>query len=210
MNIPRPDYRTCDLKSALAFDWRGWHLSRKMDGCWQQQEIADSIIIGEAMHGGHFFAFDCPVAYGEDVRRRAWTERREAMRQIAREAGVNTAPEGHGAEFIEAVLRDGGEGVVAKPFAAHFGFDWVKIKRSETHDCIVTEIHPVKRSIRLLENGIDRGWCSVAGRQINIGDVVEIICYGVTANGKCREPRFSRPRPDKMNLPEPKAACISG
>jgi ATP-dependent DNA ligase len=95
------------------------------------------------------------------------------------------------------VLRDGGEGVVAKPFAAHFGFDLVKVKRSETHDCIVTEIHPFKRSVRLSQNGIDRGWCSVAGRQINIGDVVEIICYGVTANGKLREPRLYRLRNDK-------------
>ena len=104
------------------------------------------------------------------------------------------------------MLRDGGEGVVAKPFAAHFGFDLVKVKRSETHDCLVTEIHPFKRSVRMSQNGIDRGWCSVAGRQINIGDVVEVSCYGVTANDKFREPRFSRPRPDKMNLAKAKAA----
>jgi ATP-dependent DNA ligase len=196
--IPRPCYGTCDVKTALAFDWRGWHLSQKQDGCWQQREIADSIIIGEAMHGGHFFAFDCPVAYGEDVRRRAWTERREAMRQIARAAGVNTTAEGHGAEFIEAVLCDGGEGVVAKPFAAHFGFDWVKIKRVETHDCIVTETHPFKRSVRLSQNGIDRGWCSIGRNKISVGEVVEIECYGITANDKFREPRFARSRPDKI------------
>jgi ATP-dependent DNA ligase len=203
--IPRPRYGTCDLKSALGFDWRGWHISRKIDGCWRQREIADSLIIGEAMRDGHFFAFDCPVAYGEDVRRRSWTERREALLEIARTfpAGMSIAPEGHGAEFIEAVLRDGGEGVVAKPFAAHFGFDWVKVKRVETHDCTVIEIHPFKHSVHLSENGIDRGWCPCPGKSFDLvkaGDVVEVTAYGRHASGKFREARFVRVRYDKAVL----------
>jgi ATP-dependent DNA ligase len=111
---------------------------------------------------------------------------------------MNTTAEGHGAEFIEAVLRDGGEGVVAKPFAAHFGFDWVKIKRVQTEDCLVTEIHPFKHSVRLSQNGVDRGWCSIGRNKISVGEVVEIECYGITANDKFREPRFARSRPDKI------------
>jgi ATP-dependent DNA ligase len=112
------------------------------------------------MKSGSYFAFDLAAAFGEDVRTRAWTERREALLEIARSfpAGMSIAPEGHGAEFIEAVLRDGGEGIVAKPWAAPFGVNWIKVKRTETFDARVTELNHARGSIRLALAGEDCGW----------------------------------------------------
>jgi hypothetical protein len=206
--IPRPSYGVTSLKDALAFNWRGWHISRKLDGCWQQRNFHGSILVGEIMQDKTFYAFDLPIAFGEDVRRRPWTERRAALLDLAQSftPDMAIAPEGHGAEFIEAVIAAGGEGCVAKPLGGRFGENWFKIKRSETHDCTVTEKHPSKLSIHISENGIDRGWCAVLGGdsfggyvmdKIRVGDMVEIECYGVTAKDKFREPRFVRPRADK-------------
>lgn len=199
LEIQRFDYGRLDLADALKFDFRGWHLSQKMDGVWRPREIGRSIVIGEAMRDGRFFAFDCPVAYGEDVRRMAWTERRDAMRQIAREAGVNTAPEGHGAEFLEAVLANGGEGVVAKPFDSPLGFNWFKVKRRETFDVTVTA--KLRGAIAIGYEGQDAGKCALAGRNlelVRVGDVVEITAYRRNVHsGKFREARFVRVRPDK-------------
>jgi ATP-dependent DNA ligase len=197
--IHRFSYGVTSLADALRWNWRGWHLSQKMDGIWQQREIADSILIGEAMRGGGFFAFDCPVAYGEDVRRRAWTERREAMRQIAREADVNTAPEGYGVEFLEAVLANGGEGIVAKPFSSLYGFDWFKVKRRESFDVVVTAKLRGAIAIQFLNQ--DAGKCALAGRNhdlVRIGDVIEIAAVRRNVSGKFREPKFLRIRRDKM------------
>src|ERR1035441_9875588 len=136
--IHRPSYTSANLAAALRWHWQGFHLSEKKDGKWQQREFAGSIIVGEAMKNGSYHPFDVAVAFGEDVRPRAWTERREALLEIARSfpTGMSIAPEGHGAEFIEAILRDGGEGIVAKPWAAPFGANWIKVKRTETFDAV--------------------------------------------------------------------------
>jgi ATP-dependent DNA ligase len=204
MNAPeiiRPHFGQMELVRALAFDWRGWHVSQKLDGVWTVRDFDGSILTGEKMKGGQFFAFDVAIAYGADVRRWPWVERREAMRQIARAAGVDTVPEGHGAEFIEAVLRDGGEGIVAKPWDSFFGVDWVKVKRFETFDCRVIEKHPRKLSLHLSLDGQDAGWClclqTAVFDTVQPGDVVEVRTYGRHASGKFREPRFFRIRRDK-------------
>jgi ATP-dependent DNA ligase len=202
--ITRPRYDSTSLAAALRWHWRGFHLSEKKDGIWQQREFRGSIIVGEAMKDGSYYAFDVAVAFAEDVRRRAWTERRAALLEIARSfpAGMSTAPEGHGAEFIEAVLCDGREGIVAKPWAAPFGANWVKVKRTETFDVIVTELNHVRGSIRLALAGEDCGWvpCHAAFNSIGLGDVVEVAAFGRHASGKFREARFVRVRTDKMEV----------
>jgi len=150
------------------------------------------------------------------VQRLPWTEREQALNEMFSRLNPklnwHRCATGAGAEFIEAILSAGGEGCVAKPFDAPFGYDWTKIKRSETRDCIVTEKHPAKLSIRLSENGIDRGWCPMLGGdyfegyavdKIRVGDTVEIVCYGVTAKDKFREARFVRVRYDKMMEAKP-------
>jgi len=84
MKIDRPRYFSTDLKDALRHDWRGWHLSQKMDGVFSVRTFGNSTLTGETMPDKSFYAFDIVTAYGANVRRRQWRERREAMLQIAR------------------------------------------------------------------------------------------------------------------------------
>jgi ATP-dependent DNA ligase len=202
--IYRPSYTSANLAAALRWHWQGFHLSEKKDGKWQQREFAGSIIVGEAMKNGSYHVFDVAVAFGEDVRRRAWTERREALLEIARSfpAGMSIVPEGHGSEFLEAILRDGGEGIVAKPWAAPFGVNWIKVKHTETFDATVVELNHARGSIRLALAGEDCGWlpCRASFDRIRLGDIVEVAVFGRHASGKFREARFIRIRNDKMEV----------
>jgi hypothetical protein len=204
--ITRPNYSVASLKAALACHWRGWHLSEKMDGVFAVREFAGSIVTGESMRDGRFFPFDIPIAFGQDVRRLPWTEREAALSEVFSRLNPklnwHRCATGAGGEFIEAVLVNGGEGVVGKPMAAPFGVSWLKVKRSETYDCTVTERNIARGSIRLALNGEDCGWVTAraAFDQIRAGDVVEIIAYGRHASGKFREARFQRIRKDKMGL----------
>lgn len=95
--IRRPRYDSASLAAGLRWHWQGFHLSEKEDGIWQQRELCGSIIVGEAMKDGSSNAFDVVAAFGEDVRHRAWAERREALLEIVRSftAGMSIAPEGH-------------------------------------------------------------------------------------------------------------------
>ncbi len=203
--IIRPRYYVAQLADAVKGNWRGWHLSQKMDGRWAQRELNGSVLVGEWMpKTKEFFAFDVAIIQGEDVRRCQWRDRREALIELARHfpAGWHIAAEGHGAEFIEAVLAKGGEGVVAKHFESYFGVGWHKIKRQETFDCTVAEIHPRKKTVRLELDGEDVGWLTMPA-PARIGEIVEVVAYGRHASGKLREARLLRRRPDK-NLNEVK------
>lgn len=202
MKIDRPFYTTASLSDAMQRDWRGWHLSEKMDGIWQVRGFRGSILAGEAMSDGRFFAFDIPVAFGEDIRNCMWLDRQAVLLDIAATfpAGMALPASGSGVEFIEAVLARGGEGVVAKHFKSYWGILWHKIKRIETFDCIVTSIDYARGSIQLSLNGKDCGWCParVALFHLRVGDVVEVAAQSRCPDGKFREVVFLRIRTDKM------------
>lgn len=202
--IPRPYYGVTGLKVALAWHWRGWHLSQKMDGENAVHQFAGCTVTGEAMPDGKFYAWDIVTAFGSDIRRLAWRERELALSELFTRLNPklnwHRCATGAGAEFIEAVLANGGEGVVAKPLAAPFGVAWTKIKRQETFDCTVTERNIARGSIRLALHGEDCGWCPAraAFDKIRVGDIVEIVAFSRHASGKFREARFRRIRTDKM------------
>lgn len=103
---------------------------------------------------------------------------------------------GTGGEFLEAILAEGGEGVVAKHLGSFFGKmgAWIKCKRQETHDCRVLSFDPDKMSVEL-SNG--RGRCRVPA-PVSIGSVIEVSCHSIHKSGKFREPVFVRTRPDKL------------
>lgn len=180
--------------------WTGaggqWVFQEKMDGCWQLREVAGSLLAGERMRDGRFYAFDIPVVSGQDIAREPLRFRLAVLADFIRQhPSVRPVATGSGSEFLEAVLARGGEGVVAKHVESRYGEAgaWVKCKRVETHDVAVTELHPVKQSIRLGEFG----WCPVLGKafdQVKVGDVVEVACHSITAKGKFREPRLVRIR----------------
>jgi ATP-dependent DNA ligase len=205
--ITRPHYGTIELAVALKWQhWPGWHLSEKADGICTRREFADCAVWGDAMRDGRLMVWDIDRAFGQDIRRLPWTERNSALNQLFGQLPPtlhwHRCPTGHGTEFIEAVLERNGEGVVVKPFNSGFGIGWHKVKRYETHDCVVVELHPVKRSVRL-EQVIDgaivhRGWCSIHNRPgLEVGTMVEVGCQSMHRSGKFREPRIVRLRGDK-------------
>lgn len=175
----------------------GYREEEKMDGVWAVKSEGSNIIVGEQMKDGRFFAFDVCQYKGQDVRSLPLIQRIAIL--DAELSGDYLRPAvGHGAEFLEAVLSRGGEGVVSKYLDAPFGQPWAKCKRVETFDLVVTE--KLLPSIRLSTcDGEDRGWCKARSdfESIAVGSIVEIAAYSLTANGKLREPRFVRIRHDK-------------
>ena len=112
--MKRPEYKETTLADALKFNWRGcdWHLSEKMDGVWTLRDFDRSLVTGETMRDGNFYGFDIVTADNQDVRRCAWLDRRTALFDCAARYGFRLVKQGIGAEFIEAILANGGEGVV--------------------------------------------------------------------------------------------------
>jgi len=199
----RPRYISMELATALRANWRGWNITEKLDGVFAVRQFNACTVTGEALPNGRFYAWDIVTAFGEDVRRRQWPERNEALdtlfASLPDKLNWHRPATGHGAEFIETILANGGEGCVAKPSEGFFAFNFVKIKRTETFDCIVTEKHPEKYSIRLAYEGQDAGWCPcLYGNfaRVTLGDCVEIQAYRRNPSGKFREPRFIRVRHD--------------
>ena len=203
--------------------WRGgggWCYEEKYDGV--RAVIRDGLCFGRSRQlpfqvpaslnnccldgelvGNAFYAFDVPMLHGQDLRREPLHLRRKALSALIAESNcLNILPvaSGHGGEFLEAVLSRGGEGIIAKHLSSFYGENesWVKCKRQETHDLIVTDIHPSKMSVRLGEFG----WCAVLSPRkmasIHIGSMIEVACHSITTSGKLREPRFIRLRTDKV------------
>ena len=148
------------------------------------------------MKDGRFIAFDVIQYNGMDVSKRPLRARLALLDLLP-----HPRPDhGLGGEFLEAVLANGGEGVVAKDLDSRFGATWFKCKRIETFDLVVTEKAVGKMSIRIAErSGLDRGWCPCFSEyeKIRVGEIVEVSAYAISKNGKLREPRFIRRRPDK-------------
>lgn len=170
--------------------------------------IAGCLFDGELLRGT-YWAFDLLQADAQDLRRRPLRERRTWLRELRPlfPEWMLPIPEGRGAEFLEAVLARGGEGIVAKHIESRYGEPraWVKCK-DRTEDCVIAELHQVKRSARLEQltpaGVVDCGWVSLYGRRLaglQLGDVVEVACHHSRhASGRLREARVLRIRTDKL------------
>lgn len=207
--IQRPHYGCMSVADALRADWQGWHLSRKMDGVFAVREFSGCVVTGEQMKGGTFYPFDIATAFGADVRPLPWTERSAALNEllamVPERLNWHRIATGHGSEFIEAMIHaarnDGSPDVcVVKPLAAPFGVGSTKIKLVETFDCTVSDTGDGRLSIGLSYQGQAAGRCPVRDLAIldslHVGDCVE-VAGTLTAQGRIREPRFIRARPDK-------------
>lgn len=188
--------------SATVKDGRRWIASRdwvyqeKLDGVWHIEEISNAVLVGELVKG-KFTAFDIVEHLAHDVRRLPLRKRLAILRSL----GVPMVREGNGGEFLEAILAQGGEGIVAKHLDSYFGQpeSWIKCKRNETHDLAITAIHPTKQSVQLGA----RGWLAILSpaefHQAAIGRIAEVRCHSIHPSGKFREPVFVRYRKDKEN-----------
>jgi ATP-dependent DNA ligase len=206
MKAWKPQFSSVPLANGRK--WRGgggWRYEEKKDGRWGERLLGSSVLAGEVCRDGLFWVFDVPIFDGADVRRSPLSARLEMLAGIQLPDGWIRIPHGSGGEFLEAVLASGGEGIVAKHLETTYGQNWIKCKRSETHDCIVSEIHPLKLSVRLSqadgERVIDCGWVPVLSEtkfaRLQVGTVIEVACHSRHSSGKFREPRFLRLRADK-------------
>lgn len=197
MNIKRPNYRSIPARACREVQ-SGLDLifEEKMDGAWC---VLPSGVVGEKMANGDFYAFD--LINDETFN----LPLRERLHVLAKWYPSYNRPFSYcDGSCIDIVFEHGGEGMVIKHLDGLWGDEWVRCKRFETFDLIVSEKHTGgKSSIRLSDSGIDRGWCPCrsAFDKVRVGDVVEVAAYGLTGNGKLREPRFVRPRPDKTYAP---------
>ncbi len=196
MKIALAHYNSITVAEAMKLDGRGQLWTEKKDGVWATLEAADFTVVGEQMKDGSFWAFDVLSTFGQDVTQfpfhRRWG--------ILQSCPIQSVPSGNGAEFLEAVLSNGGEGVVIADWFAPYGCGLTKVKRLETLDLLVSEKHTSKSSIHLTDaQGQDFGWCSCRSEfdNIRVGDWVEIAAFGRQSSGKLREPRFVRIRHDK-------------
>jgi hypothetical protein len=206
MKVERPSYLSIPL--AVGLEWTGgggFLYTEKKDGVFAVREMFSATIFGEQMRDGSFWAWDVLRIGGDDLRNATTRVRWAALREFE-SRGLQIVPAGNGGEFLEAVLKRGGEGVVAAHLDAGFYESRWRCKRSETHDCIVLQIHSFKQSIRLGQLSadgqmIDRGWCPALGGlcdRLRIGDVVEITGQSIHVSGKFREPRCKRIRCNKV------------
>jgi hypothetical protein len=200
----RPPYIAVPISVGLKWSGVGhqWHYSEKMDGEWCLRPIGASIVAGERMRGGALYAFDIPVFEGQDISREPLRVRLKVLAEFIRQhPEILPVATGMGGEFLEAVLANRGEGIVAKHLDSRYGElgAWVKCKRQETHDCRVTEKHPSKLSVHLELDGEDVGWCATPANvfaRVGIGAVLEVRCHSRHVSGKLREPKLLRVRKD--------------
>jgi len=200
VTIERPTIRPITLAEGLEFSGKGYIADEKKDGRFELLNWQGSIIAGERMSDGFFWAFDVANCQGDDCRRSPLTDRREALASLASsfDSRMAIVPSGFGGEFIEAVLRDGGEGVVFKHPEGYWGVGQFKAKRIETFDVRVTE--KLRGSVAISFQNQDAGKCPIFGKafeSVKAGDMIEISAFCMTASGKFREPRFVKLRPDK-------------
>lgn len=211
--VPRPRYDVLPLADGLTIPpgLGEFRFEEKMDGVWHVKWFGETLIVGELMPNGEFYAFDILESADGDWRNELLEMRLRALGGEAKRLNLLRplfAPANMpGGEFLAAVLARGGEGIVAKGLAGTWGDCWTKVKRVETFDYTVAEKHPHKASIRLVEHApgavvpLDRGWCPcrAAFDTVTVGDVVEVAFFALTDAGKMREPRFVRVRKDKSS-----------
>ena len=180
--------------------------------------LASCALDGELV-GITYYVFDLLEANGQDIRRLPLRERRAALKALQPLfpdwiRPIPTARPGQaGGEYVQAVLRDGGEGCVAKSLTAPYGCQWFKAKRLETFDVVVTALASTTRSVSIGQYSaagqlVDCGKVAVFSlptlESLRTGDVLEIAAQGRTVKGKFREPRFLKGRTDK-----PAADCVA-
>lgn len=184
----------------MKFSGAGYIADEKKDGRFELLNWQGSVLAGERMRDGFFWAFDVAICQGDDCRRSPLIERREALCSLASTFSERMAivPRGTGGEFLEAVLARGGEGVVFKHPQGYWGVGQWKAKRIETFDVRVTE--KLCNAVSVAFENQAAGRVPVMGRafdSVRVGDVIEISAYCRTTAGKFREPRFVRLRTDK-------------
>lgn len=182
-----------------------------------------------------YYAFDILWFNGEDVRGLSYLERKALLNQAF--SGINSPnmlilPHWADAneERFNAIIAQGGEGVILKHFAGEYGEDWIKVKRKHTLDVVITGFTDARVGRtgkyvgligaaiisvygshgQLLEVGQVSGMTDDIRRHMSanksewLGTVIEIEASGF-AKDRLWHPRYKRHRPDAL----PRSATLA-
>lgn len=95
-----------------------------------------------------FYAFDCPVFRGQDIRGRPLSERRKILRAVIERAAcehLKLMPQWPGSDATARFLQitgAGGEGLIVKDQRFGYGVGWSKMKKSYEVSCFVSGYKP--------------------------------------------------------------------
>lgn len=210
----KPKFESLDWRRATRLSCQSLLWEEKIDGEWRTIERNGHTIIGESLPD-MFCPFDCLSLHGEDLRARPLSERRRALTEwvaLASESGfqdvknhgfktskIRLPATGSGGEFLEAILANGGEGVVVKDWSSPWGAPWIKIKRSRVYYCRVTELLPWVAGAEICDSitGEKRGKIALRGKfdSVRVGSVLKVEAYGLHASGLLREARLDNDSP---------------
>ena len=199
MNLIFDKPRKLIVPHADADTWRAdkWRIEQKMDGRFAVREIAGRSIAGELMRDGSFVAFDCLGVDGQDI---SGEPLRARLRELDAVPGLIRPATGVGEEFLEAVLANGGEGIVAKRLDSPYHAGMLAIKRVIELACVVTEIPPFQAvKIADAKTGEPRGNVKMHAfkiSKIRVGSIIKVIGMNLTEKGCVREGRLCSDTPD--------------
>ena len=152
------------------------------------------VLDGELMADGTFWVFDLPEMDAP------LSERRRSLVVLSEffPPWMQILPQSTDADQLLAAAERGLiEGIVAKRQSDKYGFGWFKAKRVETYDVKVTSMNgngSASVSVDCEQSGNIMG----VPDDVQVGDIIEVVCFKRFASGKFRSGRFVRSRPDKM------------
>lgn len=170
-----------------------------------------------------YWAFDCPVYRGKDIRGRPLSERRKILEAVIAEMNnpdVKAMPQwksGH-SEIFHKVVSRGGEGLIIKDLRTGYGIGWAKKKKAYEVSCFISGYKPgngkyaggvgaIAISVYDDEgNAIEVGFASGFTDEIRealgnepeawLYQVVDIYAHEISKDDRLRHPTFIRFRED--------------
>lgn len=209
-----------------------WRFEEKIDGefgtMFRRNHGQTALIAGEIVKSrGEFYAFDLLELDAENITNFPLRQRLQLLDVVLNRSSlgigvrvgwdyiIRRPRHGTGGEFLEHIIDQGGEGIVAKPLSSPYAVGWLKAKRSENY--IVRVLRKIsgtqsvefeetsdslykRRSITITPAAIylAHGHCPVrAGKieQLRPGSILKLTGYGQTPSGKIREPRLCTDSP---------------
>jgi hypothetical protein len=153
-----------------------------------------------------YYLFDVLMLDFQDMRKRPLFERRALLRRLPLPAWCRLIPNGKNiGEFIEAVIHNGGQGVVLKSLLQPYGkAEWIKVERAATEDVVIMAIHEQDRCVTVgqfqEETLVDCGSVFMGSllSEAYPGQVIEIAVGKRRGALPFNNARFIRFRPDKV------------
>lgn len=197
-NIHHPRKEVVPL--AVGLEWSVAALyQEKCDGRFAAREWRGNLLAGELMAAGNFIAWDLLYsASAGDVRGNRAIDRFTALicaRELMASDGIELVrfTTDRGGEFLESVLRTGGEGVCRKELGATYFDTMTACKRIQTWRCVVTALDYATGGASIADavTGESRGTCPLRNRssQCRVGSLIKVEGENLSAGGKILKPR---------------------